>query len=254
MKIQNVFGILLLSTSIVVAHEALKEEATKNLGTMPASFYTNGKKFVDTTFSGQSWKVLISQGKVPYHHLVASDFRVDDQVQSKSDVYTMGFVKYQYNAQSFPIGRDRWKAVIIQFGVASGLDHNKTWRRSHQVDPSVYLRHEQGHLDINELSARTFAGHVAKEKPEGIGVSEAEALSDLDRKLKAIFAKIETQNSNEQEAYDRRCSSGWDQVEQTKLTSELSVKISQASIVAVWQPPVARGSDISGVIQPEVIY
>lgn len=254
MKIQHVVGAVILSTTLVVANEVNNRSLAKDLGTMPVGFYSAGKQYVDIAHSGPSWKSLIAEGKVPYHRMTASDFKVDDEIKSENAVYTMGFIKFEYRTTAFPIGRQGWRAVIEKMKVASGLDRAKTWRRSTFNDPSVYLSHEQGHLDINELAARTFAGLIAKEKPIGTGSTEMEARASLQAKIAALFKEVESQNSREQVAYDNRTSRGWNQGEQVKVTSELSEKTCHAGIVVIWQPIESSNAQIHGENDRSLIY
>ncbi|MBI1332344.1 MAG: DUF922 domain-containing protein [Armatimonadetes bacterium] len=216
-------------------------DTQKALGTQSADFYRQGRKYVADNYDSPAWKARMVFGKLPYHRLTGNDFRVDDQVASNDGVFTDGFINLDYRCRFVTIDRNHTTAILTEAHVASGFDTKTSWRRSGFTNPSVYLQHEQGHQDINELAARTLAGLIAQNKPEGAGVTKDDALRDLESKLRELYRQVSDQDHREQAEYDSQTNSGKDTKAQAVVTADMAKKLANAGIAATWQSSDAGG-------------
>src|SRR5439155_25775902 len=124
--------------------------------------------------------------------------------------HTQGRITYQYRSRVIG-GGGSYTAVITALAFDSGLDPSGSWRRSElKVDPAVLLKHEQGHLDINEIHAAALRNMKPKQLPIGKGPSANAAVRDLGAKLQALFDAQITAAQKEQEKYDQETDHGRD--------------------------------------------
>ncbi len=234
---RTTFALLSIAALIVSAegmslHRRSGEEPS--LGSQSAEFYQKGTQNINRQYNGSLWKSFIEKGFVPYHQLVESDFRIDDQVDSQSKVYTMGFIRYRFTYNWVVVDRKTMRATIAKMDILSGFDRTQSWRHSDMNDPSVYLQHEQGHLNISELAAKTFAARVTEARPEGLGDSQETALKDLNEKVKAIYTKVEDANRKSQQDYDSKTRCGLDREAQSRVYQAQQGLLKQAGIQPTW--------------------
>lgn len=203
---------------------------------------------METNYESKSWKSLINRGYIPYHRLTESDFTVNDHVESPSIVYTKGFIKYECDGKYEYINRDSVRAVLTYYKVYSGLDRSQSWRRSSMTEPSAYLEHEQGHLDIGEISARTLAAEIAQSKPEGLGHTKEEAKQALETKLATIFKQVMAQGDLAQDNYDRVTRAGMDPTSQATATKSIQERLARVEARATWIAPT-QSTQPNGLVQ-----
>lgn len=194
----------------------------------------SGLDYIDQDYNSKSWRSLIAANMVPYHKLTEADFAVNDSVESSSMVMTISFITYEYQYRVVENGRNSMKAQVTSFKVRSGLNRNQSWRRSSFKDANVYLEHEQGHADINEIEARAFATKVAETKPEGPGTTRDQALKALDEKFTALYNEMAAENRRLQIAYDNATNTGLNAKSQAKETVALTVKLKESGIADTW--------------------
>lgn len=240
-----IFTCALVGTSIAFTSHIRRDN---RLGTQSAEYYQKGFRLLETNYESKSWKALINRGYVPYHRLTESDFTVNDQVDSPSIVYTKGFIKYECDGKYEYVNRDTVRAVLTYYKVYSGLDRSQSWRRSMMTNPSAYLEHEQGHLDIGEISARTLAAEIAQTKPEGLGHTKEEAKQALETKLAAIFKQVMTQGELAQDNYDRVTRAGMDMSAQATATKSIQERLTRVDARATWIAPT-QSTTSQGLVQ-----
>jgi hypothetical protein len=175
------------------------------------------------------WREEMAKGYFPYHRLIASDFPINDHVHPEHGMYTWGFFHYRH--------KDQWIAQnghtvdrVTEWLVWSGLDRNKSSRKSWFKRIDEALPHEQGHLDINELYSRQLAEMPLGKLPIGEGPSPQEARADLSRKLQALADNISAKQKREQDRYDAETSHGKNVSEQQKWSAALQVRLKRAGI------------------------
>ena len=137
---------------------------------------------------------------IPYKTLTWDDFRVDDSAQGMT-AETGTALSFRYAARTEKTdksaacvaGQDApypFTARVSRMEFSGGFDCVHSWRRSDVLahpDAAHLLAHEQGHLDIAE------AGRLRLEKlpmtvyPEGHGMTQSEAASDLRAHLTLWF-------------------------------------------------------------------
>lgn len=231
---------LLTVTALIVSAEGMalhrRNGEEPKLGSQSADFYQKGTQNINRQYEGSLWQSFIQKGLVPYHQLVESDFRIDDQADSGSKVYTMGFVRYRFTYNWAVVDRKTVQTTIDKMDILSGFDRTQSWRHSDMTDPSVYLQHEQGHLNISELAAKTFAARIAEAKPVGHGKSRDAALKDLNEKIKAIYTRIEEAERRDQQDYDQETQAGLDHVAQSRVYQAQQPLLKQAAITPTWTP------------------
>jgi hypothetical protein len=192
---------------------------------------------------------MISRGKVPYHQLTEQDFRIVQQPVTNDAVYTTGFILYTAQSSFSEISQGRFKAFPIGVKIISGLDRSQCWRLSTMDDPSIYLSHEQGHLDITELGARTFASIIALTHPEGIGRTKAEAQKQLELAIQEIYENLGEEIRKEQIAYDQTTNSGRDVSKQRVASQTIARQLANAEIRSTWTSSHLLKGDFGGQIQ-----
>lgn len=175
------------------------------------------------------WKEEMANGYFPYHRLVTTDFPVNDHLNPEYGIYTRVFFHYWYS--------HRW---IIQNGhvvdrvtkwlVWSGFDRNKSSRKSWFKLDNQALRHEQGHLDINELYSGCLAKMSLDVLPHGEGVDSKEAAADLKRKMEALTGRVSRQAQKEHDQYDAQTAHGKNLSKQREWSTAIQVRLERAGI------------------------
>src|SRR5213078_1603335 len=90
---------------------------------------------------------------IPYRQLTWNDFPISDGRDPLEAAHTQGRITYQYRSQVMG-GGGSYTALVTALAFDSGFDPSGSWRRTQLVvDPDTLLKHEQGHLDINEIHA-----------------------------------------------------------------------------------------------------
>lgn len=176
-----------------------------------------------------AWRKEIAIGFLPYHRLVRADFRIDDRAHPKYAMYTFAFFHFNYR---YVFSEDHGQVVarLTEWRVRSGLDRNRSWRKSWYKTVEKLLPHEQGHLDINELHSRRLAHMDLDKLPMGNGRDAGEAADDLKVKLKTLSTKVSEEDQAEQDAYDARTAHGTNQARQKEATAALQERLRQAGI------------------------
>ncbi|MCJ7778628.1 MAG: hypothetical protein MUP16_09975, partial [Sedimentisphaerales bacterium] len=102
----------------------------------------------------------------------------------------------------------------------AGFDPNKSWN-SDTNDPNI-MKHEKGHLDIEEKAAREAQAEIDKKiengELKGVGKDPNEAIADVNDKIQKI---IDEHVDKHHEKYDDDTIRGYDEEEQKKATDEL---------------------------------
>lgn len=187
------------------------------------------------TYDAPEWRKEIAHGCLPYHRLTRADFPIDDEAYPKFAMYTSGFFHYNYK---YHCTEEDGHAIarITEWKVRSGFNRNKSSRKSWYKDVEKLLPHEQGHLDINELHSRRLAHTELARLPIGKGTSEDEAAEDLKVRLKALSAKVSTEDQTEQDAYDAQTAHGTDKSRQLATTAEIQRRLKNAGIIDADEP------------------
>jgi len=102
------------------------------------------------------WKEEMANGYFPYHRLATTDFPVNDLLNPEYGMYTWMFFHYSYKHRLIK-RNGHVIARVTKWLVWSGFDRNNSSRKSWFKLGNEPLRHEQGHLDINELYSRRLA-------------------------------------------------------------------------------------------------
>lgn len=241
---------LALALSLIIPSYAVsrwRNDDVQELGTMAPEFYRAGLKYMNHDYNSATWKLMVAEGKVPYHKLRGADYQVRNELPENAKVYTYGFTNYQFKVTFVQLSRSSVKAAISKLDVYSGFDVNKSGRLASMTDPSVYLSHEQGHLDLNELTSRTFAGLVASSSPEGFGSTRELANADLAEKLTAIYLKVSRENRKEQNRFDKDTESGLSQAGQMTATADLTTRLKRAEVQPTWTT-TSSGSSQTGTL------
>jgi hypothetical protein len=176
-----------------------------------------------------AWRKEIVDGYVPYRKLRLSDFRVDDRDHPRAGMYTHGFFHFDYEYR-WTEDNGRVTAKVTKWVLRSGLDLNKTTRRSWFRQVERYLPHEQLHLDINELHARSFGAKKLSELPVGRGSTSDTAVLDLENKIKDLSDVVQKQAQNEQDKYDRETRGGTDWEKQAGWEKAIAERLKKAKI------------------------
>lgn len=185
----------------------------------------------DANFDSPDWRVKMAAGYLPYHRVLVEDFKVVDQAPTEDDIYTTGFVEFVYD--TVVVSRRPYVVGISRTRVWSGLDKNRSWRRTTLANPAKFLDHEQGHLDINELHAYRLA--KVTQFPKGSGADYRSAHADLVGKMNRFFREYDSLNQQEQDLYDRETRSGLDPVKQQAWRAALDVRLKAAGLTALWR-------------------
>jgi len=167
---------------------------------------------------------------VPYHQLTWDDFRVSDSGDPSVQAHTQGRITYQYRSQVMGRGGS-YTATISALAFASGFDPAGSWRKSQLAgDPAELLKHEQGHLDINEIHAAALRGMKPKQLPIGRGPFPNAAIRDLGDKLQTLFDARIAAAQKEQELYDKETDHGRVPEKQKEWNEKLARRKEQAGI------------------------
>jgi Bacterial protein of unknown function (DUF922) len=193
------------------------------------------------------WQKEIAHGCLPYHRLVRGDFPIDDKAHSRFAMYTSGFYHYNYTydctgEQGHVIAR------ITGWKVRSGFNRNKSSRKSWFKFVERLLPHEQGHLDLNELHGRQLARMDPARLPTGAGETKAEAIKDLQRKLKTLSDKTSKDGQAEQDAYDAETAHGTNKPRQLTATAAIQKRLKQAGITYAAE---SNGDQMDAVSEPK---
>ncbi|HVT13050.1 MAG TPA: DUF922 domain-containing protein [Fimbriimonadaceae bacterium] len=142
-----------------------------------------------------------ARGYIPYRALTWDDFHTND-VDGTYLADTEAFIHYDFRAKYVQSGSS-YVASVTSIEIRSGFDATKSWRKSKfNVDPDVLLRHEQGHLDINETYARKLRKTKLSEWPTGSGPTAASAEHALEDRIRTLFAQAIANCQAEQNQYD----------------------------------------------------
>jgi len=181
------------------------------------------------TYESADWKADIAAGRVPYRRVTLDDYPIRDADHPDTGMYTEGFVAVTYKA-AWDEHRIPAQAWVTSWTVRSGLNKNRTSRRSWFTDMDKMLPHEQGHLDINEIYARALAKRGLADLPEGQGRTGPDAMKDLDRKLGQMVDTILAGNRAEQLRYDKETVSGTDPDKQAQWSRSIQDRLTKAGI------------------------
>jgi hypothetical protein len=134
-----------------------------------------------------------TQTRIPYRALTWTDFRIDDEVRGtfrETTANTNTFLAYRAEYRANAAGRDRATAFVKQIVWEGGFDRSRSWRRSFvRDDDTRTLRHEQGHLDVNEIKIRELKALALTAYPTGTGKTPDAANADLRVKVQALYAR-----------------------------------------------------------------
>lgn len=179
-------------------------------------------------YGSPEWRTEISHGYMPYRKLGFDDFPMTEAGSSHL-MNTVGFFHYSYKAVwEQASGRSEATARFTEITVRSGFDRNKSWQRSGAQADSRLLEHEQGHLDINELTADDFR---KAPWPTATGATGDIALKILDSKIKALSDKCTADNQAEQNRYDYETNHGADRSAQQRWTQTLQKRLRDRKIL-----------------------
>ena len=198
-----------------------------------------------------SWKESIAHGYLPYHRLVKADFAINNKAHPESAMTTSVFCNYSYKC-AVTENDFLWNSIIgdgnltsetkaaaptrgftarvREWKIRSGINRNKSSRKSWYKDLEWGLAHEQGHLDINELHSRRLADIGLDMLPIGEGATVEDATNDLATKLKAFAAKALKDSFIEQEAYDAKTVHGTDRPRQMAARAAIQKRLKEAGI------------------------
>jgi hypothetical protein len=175
------------------------------------------------------WKEEMAKGYFPYHRLAATDFPVNDHLNPEYGVYTRVFFHYWYNHR-WSIQNSLVVDRVTNWLVWSGFDRNKSSRKSWFKLGNQALRHEQGHLDINELHSRRLAELSLDMLPHGEGTDPKEASADLIRKVEALATRASKEAQKEHDQYDAETAYGKSLSKQREWSAAIQVRLQQAGI------------------------
>jgi hypothetical protein len=193
------------------------------------------------------WQKEIAHGCLPYHRLVRDDFPIDDKAHSRFAMYTTGFFHYHYK---YVCSGEEHHVIarITEWKVRSGFNRNKSSRKSWFKFVERLLPHEQGHLDLNELHSRRVAQMELGELPAGEGETSAQALQDLQTKLKALSNRTSKDGQAEQDAYDTETAHGTNKPRQLAATAAIQKRLKQAGITYAAE---SSGDQMDAVSEPK---
>jgi Bacterial protein of unknown function (DUF922) len=167
---------------------------------------------------------------VPYRPLTWDDFRISDSGDPSVQAHTQGRITYQYRSQVMGRGGS-YTAVITALAFDSGFDPAGSWRKSQLAsDPAELLKHEQGHLDINEIHAAALRSMKPKQLPIGRGPSPNAAVRDLGDNLQTLFDARIAAAQKEQELYDKETDHGRNSDKQKEWNEKLARRKEQTGI------------------------
>lgn len=175
------------------------------------------------------WKEEMANGYFPYHRLSTTDFPVNDHVNPEYGIYTRVFFHYWYK-HCWIIQNGHVVDRITKWLVLSGFDRNKSSRKSWFKLGNQALRHEQGHLDINELYSRRLAKMSLDMLPHGEGVDPKEASADLRRKVEALTGHVSREAQKEHDQYDAETAHGKNLSKQREWSAAIQVRLERAGI------------------------
>ncbi len=149
-----------------------------------------------------------AEGLIPYRPLAWADFaQVDVPPEQAMQAHTQAFIRYSYRCSSKPVSGG-WDAALTSLDVRSGIDRARCWRmRTLSGDPDKLLRHEQGHLDINEIAAKKLRKPLGQWM-HGFGATSAAAIQDLQIQIKRAFDEAINAARDEQTEYDTATNHG----------------------------------------------
>ena len=184
-----------------------------------AAIFASGSS--DTTLDREN---EVANGYLPYHELDGEDFRVNDILNPGSRIYTAGFFHYEYRYRY--LGRQGdFTARVISWVVWSGFDRNKSSRKSWFTPTIEDLKHEQGHLDLNEIYSRRLADLNIASLPVGTGPDAQQAGEDLKKKIEALADQYSREAQSEQDKYDAETAHGRNAAKQREATAAIQVRL-----------------------------
>jgi hypothetical protein len=171
----------------------------------------------------------ITEGYLPYHHLLVEDFPISDADRSPEGMYTYGFRHYSYRYVT--VRKDGgFSARVTEWSVRCGFDRNKSWRKSWFKSFNEILPHEQGHLDISILYSTRLAHTKLDRLPTGEGESVQAAADNLKTNLDALVARTSKEAQAEQDVYDTETSHGANRAKQREWTSTIQKRLKEVGI------------------------
>lgn len=133
-----------------------------------------------------TWQDEIAKGLMPYHQVTIDDFPIDDKTQSDMAYSIQPFIDPRYHYLLMRNG-DWYYAYLEKWVIFSGLDKNRSWRKSKFREMKRSLPHAQAWLDLNEICARQLAALKPGELPSGRGATPPEAAAALHQNLDAFL-------------------------------------------------------------------
>lgn len=188
----------------------------------------------EKNYQTREWTDLIRGGLVPYHQLRFEDFRVDDPRHNDCEAFTTGFIQYRFQCKV--TGNGPFEARVSSMCVWSGLDRNQTWRRPWLLASSGFVSHEQLHLDINELTATSYAKKPIEEFPVAKGRTPEEAQRELARRVDMVFQSYMKEARRQHDRYDLETSGGKSKGPQIAWANSISDLLRRAGIRPIWRP------------------
>jgi hypothetical protein len=171
-----------------------------------------------------TWQDEMAKGIVPYRQLTVDDFQINDGASSKYAFYIRGAIEPQYHfivkpANGFLYG------YVVQWMVFSGLDKQKTYRKSSYKEMKASLPYAQAILDLNEISARRLAALTPGELPSVRGNNSEEVRAELNQKVKEFVNAKYKEADAEIEAFVKATANGAKEKKVRGLAAEIKKRL-----------------------------
>ncbi len=156
----------------------------------------------------KEWRELIKRGMLPYHQLHVEDFSVRPESPTGAPVWTQQFLSFRHDVKSQPCDGGNICAQVGNWRIYSGMNQPASGRLGGDDKLEERLPYLQVLSDIQEVHARKLAATPLEKLPTGRGKTRAEALTDLNQKLRAFCTAESTAIRKEKEKYIAATRSG----------------------------------------------
>jgi len=179
----------------------------------------------DDSRPATTWQDEMAKGIVPYHQLTVDDFQIKDDAPPKYGFYIRGAIDSQYHFIVKPAANGFFYANIDQWIVFSGLDKQKTYRKSSFKQMKASLPYAQAILNLNEISARRLAALKPGELPSVRGTNFEEVRARLNQKVNEFLNAKYKEGDAEVAAFVKATENGAKEKKVRELAAEIKKRL-----------------------------
>jgi hypothetical protein len=202
----------------------------------------------DESRPATTWQDEMAKGIVPYRQLTVDDFQISDDASSKYAFSIRGAIDPQYHFIVKRAANGFFYANIDHWTVFSGLDKQKSYRKSSYKEMKASLQYAQAILDLNEISARRIAALKPGELPSVRGNNFEEVRAELNQKVQEFVNAKYKEAGAEIEAFVKATANGAKEKKVRGLAAEIKKRLAATPNTTVpFTEAAAPGSSPSAV-------